>query len=179
VTPLDFVHYPISHSLLAVVGWALLFALTYWLIRRYRIGAMVCGVAVLSHWVLDLATHRPDLPLYPGGEVLVGMGLWSSIGATLVVELLIFGLGAWLYLRCTRASDRIGSVGLWALLGFLLLVYLGNIFGPPPPSVGALAWVGQAQWLIIIWGYWVDAHRQGRWTANTLRPASAPAAPSA
>ncbi len=48
VTPLDFVNYPISHSLLAVLGWAVLFALTYLLIRRHRLGAVICGVAVLS-----------------------------------------------------------------------------------------------------------------------------------
>ncbi len=68
VTPLDFVNYPISHSLLAVLGWAVLFALTYLLTRRHRLGAVICGVAVLSHWLLDLVTHRPDLPLYPAAS---------------------------------------------------------------------------------------------------------------
>jgi hypothetical protein len=160
VTPLDFVHYPISHSLLAVIGWSVLFALVYHLVRSHRRCAVICGIAVLSHWLLDFVTHRPDLPLYPGGESLVGLGLWNSLWATLVVELLIFGIGIWLYLRSTRALDRIGSIGLWTLLGFLLLVYFGNIFGPPPTSTPAIAWIGQAQWLLIGWAYWVDAHRR-------------------
>ena len=159
VTPLDFVSYSISHSLLAVVGWAVLFALAYLLIRKHRLGAVICGAAVMSHWLLDLVTHRPDLPLYPGGESLVGFGLWNSLWATLVVELLLFGGGIWLYLRSTRARDRIGTIGLWALLGFLLLVYLGNVLGPPPESPTAIAWLGHAQWLLIGWGYWVDRHR--------------------
>ena len=159
VTPLDFVDYPISHSLLAVVGWAVLFAVIYQLIRRHRLGAAICGVAVLSHWLLDLVTHRPDLPLYPCGGALVGFGLWNSLWATLVVELLLFGGGFWLYLRSTHARDRIGSIGLWALVGFLLLAYFSNIFGPPPESVTAIAWLGHAQWLLIAWGYWVDKHR--------------------
>ena len=159
VTPLNFTHYPISHSLLAVIGWALLFALAYHLIRGERRGAIICGVAVVSHWLLDLVTHRPDLPLYPSGEFLVGFGLWNSLWATLVVELLVFGLGVRFYLRSTYARDRIGSLGLWALLGFLGLVYFANLFGPPPTSVVALAWVGQAQWLLIAWGYWIDSHR--------------------
>ena len=160
VTPLNFTHYPISHSLLAVVGWSVLFALVYLLVRKHRSGAVICGIAVLSHWILDLITHRPDLPLYPGGESLVGFGLWNSVWAIFAVELPIFAAGIWLYLRRTTARDRIGSVGLWCLLGFLLIVYVGNIFGPPPEAVAQIAWLGQAQWILVAWSYWVDGHRQ-------------------
>ncbi len=160
VTPLDFTHYPISHSLLAVIGWALLFALVYFFLSRSHRAAIAIAAAVLSHWLLDLLTHRPDLPLYPGNSPHFGFGLWNSLAATLAVEIPIFALGIYLYLRCTTARDRVGSVGLWALLIFLLAVYLGNLFGEPPPNVTALAWVGQAQWLLIAWGYWVDRHRR-------------------
>ncbi|MFT5088853.1 MAG: hypothetical protein ACI906_004501 [Candidatus Latescibacterota bacterium] len=160
VTPLDFTHYPISHSLLAVVGWSLLFALVYYFLSRSRKAAFVCAGAVLSHWLLDLLTHRPDLPLYPGNSPHVGLGLWDSLAATLAVELPIFAFGTYLYLRNTAARDRVGSIGLWALIAFLLVVYMGNLFGEPPPNTTALAWVGQAQWLLIAWGYWVDAHRR-------------------
>ena len=52
-----------------------------------------------------------------------------------------------------------GSLGLWGLVAFLLLIYVGNVFGEAPPNVRVLAWVGHAQWLIIIWGYWIDRHR--------------------
>ena len=54
-------------------------------------------------------------------------------------------------------------VPLWALVAlvaFLLLVQAGNVFGPPPPDTTAIAWVGQAQWLLVAWGYWVDRHRR-------------------
>lgn len=162
VTPLDFIHYPISHSLVTGVLWAALFAGVYFLLRRYPKGAWICGLLVVSHWLLDLLTHRPDLPLVPGGEARLGLGLWSSTTGTLVVELTIFVVGVWLYVRATRALDRVGSLGLWSLVGFLLIVYVGNLTGPPPPSVTAIAWLGQAQWLIILWGYWVDRHRQAR-----------------
>ena len=158
VTPLDFVHYPISHSLLAVLGWAVLFGLAYQFVRRYPRGTIVLALAVVSHWLLDLIVHRPDLPLYPG-SVLVGLGLWSSVTATLAVELPIFAIGLWVYLRSTAADDALGHWALWGLVGFLLVVYFANVFGPPPPSVTVLAWVGQAQWLLIAWGYWIDSHR--------------------
>jgi hypothetical protein len=159
VTPFDFVSYPISHSLLTAVGWGSSFAIVYALVTRYRTGAIVAGTLVVSHWILDAVMHRPDLPLYPGGEVRVGLGVWNSLAGTLAVELSLFAVGVWLYLRSTLASDRAGSIGLWALIGFLLVAYVGSLFGEPPPSASAVAWVGQAQWLIVLWGFWIDRHR--------------------
>ena len=159
-TPLDFTDYPISHSLLTVFLWAILFSGVYYLLQRYPRGAWVCGISVISHWVLDLLVHRPDLPLVPGRSYRVGLGLWNSLPATLAVELCIFTAGIVLYCRLTKASDRKGSIGLWALVVFLLLVYFGNIFGQPPPNVNILAWFAQAQWLLVIWAYWIDRHRE-------------------
>jgi hypothetical protein len=160
VTPLDFVFYPITHSLLAAVCWASLFSLLYWRVRRSGPGAFVLGFAVLSHWLLDLVTHRPDLPLYPGGGERVGLGLWSSLSGTILLEAFLLLAGLLLYLRTTAAKDRVGVYGFWSLVGFLVLTYLANLFGPPPPSAEAIAWVGQAQWILVLWAYWVDRHRE-------------------
>ena len=162
VTPLDFEYYPISHSLLAVFGWAVLFALVYQAIKRYPRGAVVLGLVVVSHWLLDLIVHRPDLPLVPGSSVKVGFDLWASLPGTLVVEMAIFVVGVALYLRKTVARGAVGTWALWVLIIFLVAVYLSNLFGPPPPNVEALAWVGQSQWLLVLWGYWVDRHRTVR-----------------
>ena len=168
VTPLDFEYYPISHSLLAVIGWALLVALVYQAIKRYPRGAIVLGLAVVSHWLLDLIVHRPDLPLAPGSNIRVGFDLWASLPGTLVVEMAIFVVGVVLYLRSTVAKDAAGKWGLWSLIAFLVVIYMGNLFGPPPPNVTALAWVGQSQWLLILWGYWVDRHRRTLITERDL-----------
>ena len=169
VTPLDFVSYPISHSLLAAIAWGLLFAGVYQLARRYAAGAATMLAAVVSHWLLDFLTHRPDLPLWPGSDTRAGLGLWDSLPATVAVELAIFGAGVALYLRTTKAVDRVGSIALWSLVGFLLVIYAANLLGPPPPAVGPIAWAGHAQWLLVAWAYWVDRHR-------TLSGGSAPAA---
>lgn len=158
VTPLDFEHYPWSHSLLMVLVWGVFFAAVYFLIRRDRRTSLVLGLAVVSHWVLDWLTHRPDLPLAPGAER-VGLGLWNSLAGTLIVELGLFAIGVFLYVRATRARDRIGNWALWALVVFLGAIYAGNLFGAPPPDAMAIAWVGQAQWLLVLWGYWIDRHR--------------------
>lgn len=159
VTPLAFEHYPISHSLLASIGWALLVGIGYYLLRKNRRGAVVVGLLVLSHWVLDLFMHRPDLPLYPGSETTLGLNAWSSLPLTLAIELPIFALGVWLYTRATTPRDAVGRWALVGLVAFLLVVYASNLFGPPPPSAIAIAWMGQAQWLLVLWAYWVDKHR--------------------
>ena len=158
--PLEFVYYPFSHSLLAVVVWALLVAGIYFMVRCSRTGAVVLGFAVVSHWLLDLVVHYPDLPLYPGNGPLSGLGLWSWPAAAMLLELAIFAAGMWLYLRSTRASDATGTWALWSLVATLLLIQLANAFGPPPPSAADVAWVGQAQWLLVVWGYWADSHRR-------------------
>ncbi len=159
VTPLIFEHYPISHSLLAVLGWAIILGLGYWIIKKSIKGAIVLALLVLSHWGLDLIVHQPDLPLYPGSDTVVGLNIWSSLPLTLVIEVAIFSAGAWLYARTTRAVDGIGRWALWGLVSFLLIVYVANIFGPPPPSVETIAWAGHLQWLMVLWAFWVDKHR--------------------
>lgn len=160
VTPLDFTYYPVSHSLLAVAAWAVLLAVAHYGLRRNRPGALLVGLLVFSHWLLDAVVHRPDLPLAPGGEWRVGLGLWDSLPATLAVELPLFGLGALAYARATVAVDAAGRWGFRGLLAFLLAVYAANLLGPPPPDLTAIAWVGQLQWLLVAWAYGIDRHRR-------------------
>ncbi len=160
VTPLNFLHYPITHSLGAVLGWGLLFAGVYYWQKKDRTGALWLGLLVVSHWLLDFITHRPDLPLFPGEAIKVGLGLWNSIPGTLVAELAIFGFGIFIYLRKTRPTAKTGSWSFWALIVFLGIIYFGNIFGPPPPSVNAIGIAGLSQWLIVAWCYWIDRHRE-------------------
>lgn len=160
VTPLVFEHYPWSHSLLAVLGWATLLAGLHFLLRRDRRSALIVAGLVLSHWLLDLLVHRPDLPLWPWGGSVLGLRLWSSLVLTLALEVPLLMLGVWLYSRSTRALDGAGRWGLVGLVLFLFVVYAGNVLGSPPPSVEAIAWIGQLQWLLVLWGYWVDWHRR-------------------
>jgi membrane-bound metal-dependent hydrolase YbcI (DUF457 family) len=162
VTPLDFEHYPYSHSLVAVTIWSALLGLLFLLSHRQPSGrargALVVAALVLSHWLLDALVHRPDLPLYPGSP-LIGLGLWQSLPLSLAVEVPLFAVGTWLYTRTTVADDAVGNWSLWTLIAFLALIHLGNLFGETPPSVEAIAWVAQLQWLLVAWGYWVDRHR--------------------
>ena len=159
VTPLLFASYPYTHSLAAGAVWALLLAGGYYLLRRDGVGAGWIAALVVSHWILDFISHRPDMPLWPDGPK-VGLGLWNSVPATLAVEFALFAGGIWLYVSATRARDRVGT---WALAAFVLLLavlYLAAVFGPPPPSVTVLAMSGILGWLFVVWAYWIDRHRQ-------------------
>lgn len=167
VTPLDFQFYPYSHSLLALLVWGTAFALIYRALRDSSLrGAIVLGALVVSHWVLDVIVHRPDLPLAPATSLRLGLGLWNSIPATLAVEFGLYAVGVWLYWRTTEARDRVGSIGFWALVTFLAVVEIANVLGPPPPSVGAVTASAQAMWLLVAWGYWIDRHREAGATAG-------------
>lgn len=160
-TPLDFYDYPITHSLVTVIGWSLAFGLIYFFRSRYARGAWILGLGVFSHWLLDFIAHRPDLPIFPGGETYAGLGLWNSVPATVLVESTLFIVGLILYIRATAARDRIGRYAFWGFIAFSVLIYVGNILSrqQPPSNVTALAIGGLAQWLIIPWTYWIDRHR--------------------
>lgn len=158
VTPLDFVSYPYSHSLMADLIWAALFAVVYGTLRKDWRGAIWLAVLVLSHWLLDVVAHRPDVPTWPGGPKL-GTGLWNSLPATLIAEFALFGAGIWIYNRSAIARDTQGKVLLWTFVITLTVLYLAAVFGPPPPDQRVLAITGLLGWLFVAWGYWIDRHR--------------------
>lgn len=163
VTPLNFVSYPYSHSMAMLVLWSALFAIGYRAIRGWQTHAMaVIATLVFSHFVLDFVTHRPDLPLTLAGSRRVGLGLWNFPIATLVIEVTLFAVGTAVYVVTTRARNRVGSLGLWALIAFLSAIYFAAIFGPPPPNASAVAMAGHLSWLFVLWAYWVDRHRVPR-----------------
>jgi len=157
-TPLDFVSYPYSHSLVLLCLWGIAFGLICAGIVHDRRIVPIAAVLVVSHWVLDWITHRPDMPLYPG-SIKLGLGLWNSVAATVAVEVAMFGVGVWIYARATRARDRSGRWGFAAFVGFLLFVYFADI-GSPPPGIAAIVVVGIAGTaLLTLWAWWFDRHR--------------------
>jgi hypothetical protein len=156
MTPLDFVDYPISHSLLVVVIWSLLFGAVFFLFTRNRIGALLLSALVLSHWVLDLIVHIPDLPLYPGPSPKVGLGLWNSPFLTGLIEGTIFIVGIVLYVNAKKNKNERVTWKFWSLITFLIVIYAINFMGPPPPDVYMIALAGHLQWVFVLWGWWAD-----------------------
>jgi membrane-bound metal-dependent hydrolase YbcI (DUF457 family) len=159
VTPLAFEYYPWTHSLGMALVWAAIAAGAYAVFRGHARSAAIVGAAVLSHWVLDFVTHRPDLPLWPPDGPKVGLGLWHSIPGTVAAEAALYVVGLWTYAAHTEPTDRVGRLSLAAFAVALPLMYAGNLLGPPPPSAGVIAVVGQGQWLLVLWAVWIDRHR--------------------
>lgn len=159
VTPLDFVSYPWSHSLVMALVWAALLGWIYRARTGYVLGAVWLGICVVSHWILDWISHRPDMPLYPGGGPKLGLGLWNSAVATTLVEGFLFAAGIGVYVMTTKARDRIGTIALCALVIFLAALYALSRSSPPPPSVTAIAVTDVALFLVFIWAAWIDRHR--------------------
>ncbi len=175
-TPLEFISYPYSHSLLtltlfgAAFGWAVR-------LRASRDAAPIaavaptapvapshpassCSCSSISHWVLDVVTHIPDLPLYPGGPKF-GLGLWNFVTATLVTETVMFAVGVWIYARATTPRDRIGTWAFAGVTAFLFVGFLVNANGTPPPSVTALWVMAIALGAFTLWLSWfADRHRR-------------------
>jgi hypothetical protein len=144
VTPLEFLQYPISHSLVGAICWSLVAAAVYysWPTRdttRHWQAAAVVGVAVLSHYPLDVLTHVPDLPLAGSDSTKIGLGLWNHPRATMLAELgfLIAGLAIYVRYRSHRHPVRI--VRLVVVMLVLVGTYFASRFGPVPPDLATVA----------------------------------------
>ncbi len=161
---LQFDSYPISHGLIAVIGWATLYASAYFGLTRYLTGTILIWLGVISHWVLDWIVHLPDLQLYATSRMF-GLGLWNHRWLTVVIELTLFMIAIWTYQRQTRPKDKIGLYAFLAYVLFLVLVYAGAVFGPPPPSVKKVALITLLTWIMIPWAWWFDSHREDRATS--------------
>jgi membrane-bound metal-dependent hydrolase YbcI (DUF457 family) len=159
-TPLDFVHYPWSHSLVMLAIWGVVLGAAYRGIAGGRRSFVVLSTLVVSHWLLDWVSHRADMPIYPGGPT-YGLGLWYSVPGTIVVETLLYAAGLAVYLRATRPRDAAGRWAIWTLAGSLVVIYVGNVLAGPPPSVSAISAAGIAGGVLLTaWAWWADRHRQ-------------------
>ncbi len=157
---LSFTSYPWSHSLAMSVVWGAMFGGGYYALTRYARGAWVMALAVVSHWVLDYATHIADLPLVPWGGPLVGLGLWRSVTGTVIVEGAMYLAGVWLYTSTTAARDRIGRFAWWVLVVIMAASYVWSLQGAVPPTVSALAWTAVVASGVTLWlAWWADRHR--------------------
>lgn len=165
-TALHFTNFSYDQSLLAVIFWAFLFAGVYYLVRRCPREAWICALVVASNWVLDLITLHPDLKLVPGITIRAGLSIAEYLPAVLAVELTIFILGIGIYCYYTKASDRIGRSGFWSIMVLLVAVTLTALLASVPQHPFLAACCGQSLWLLVIWGYWIEKHRNLRWLYN-------------
>ena len=162
MTPLEFIYYPYTHSLFMGLVWGVIASVMYALIKNDTRGAIVIGLCVLSHWFFDLVVHIADLPISPFGDYKMGFGLWNNIAATLFLEAIIFFGGLYIYTSVTKAKNKIGSLGLWALSILLIVITLSNTFVPVPPDSVMTLFISLIilMALIVSLAGWVDKNRE-------------------
>jgi hypothetical protein len=144
--PYDLYWMPYSHSLVAALAWSVLAGGVWLLVRRRTstgtrtVAAAVLGLAVFSHFLLDVPMHTPDLPLGIGsGSPKIGLGLWNHRVAAIAAELAVLAAGAFVYLRASRPVSRGFAVATAAFGIALVALTLATPFMPDPPSTGAFA----------------------------------------
>jgi hypothetical protein len=136
-SPLDLTYYPFSHSPVFSLLWGGAAYITYRMISMRRglrdnKAATIIGLAVMSHFLLDFITHRPDLPLFINslGTYKIGLGLWNYLIPSIVVENLIFVGGLMVYLKSTKGTTVLGKYGMISLSIFLLIMNASSYFTP-------------------------------------------------
>lgn len=158
--PLDLYYMPYTHSLVAAVLWSAGALVAYrWLAKPGPAGraALIVGLAVFSHWVLDLVMHRPDLPLYDN-TAKVGLGLWNYRAVALTLEIATLLAGLWLYARSANARPVRMAVFCLVLIGIHVL----SLVGPVPPSDKALGWTALVGYVVLAATAWLLERTRGR-----------------
>ncbi len=158
-----------SHGLATNLAWGAVLAIVLLAMGRSRRAAVTAGVIVMSHWVLDVISHPPDMPLSPGVTLRWGLGLWTSVPATILIEGGLWVLALVVFLRCRDALPRGRRIGLWIGVALITTVWIGNIAGPPPTNP-AFAPISSLVLFtaIVAWSYWVDPPPRER-TSHTDR----------
>lgn len=155
-SPLDLYYFPYTHSLLGAALWSIAFGVICVLIYRWnRTTGVIAGLAVFSHWILDLLVHRPDLAVY-GSHMKMGFGLWNYKWPEFALEVVLLFGGICVYMSSTRATGGIGRYGFIGVAIVMLVIQASQFFAPPPPSSNAVAisalftyllFAGTAAWL--------------------------------
>lgn len=167
--PLDLYDIAISHSLLTDAIWGLLLAGAYFLWRRHSRASWIILAVVLSHWLLDFLSHRPDMPLAPGVHQYFGLGLYNSPLAMLLVEGSIWFAGIIVYARCTRPRKRMGTYLFWSVAALLTAVWIVSLGGATPSAlrpagISSLIFFS----MVVLWAYLMDFLRPAKEQAPPL-----------
>jgi hypothetical protein len=131
---LDSYYHPYSHSLIAAIAWSAIAAVVYKVFcsrhgcRYSNSAALIMGLAVFSHWILDLIAHPRDLPIYDHTWK-VGFGLWNYRDPEFALEIALLGFGIVLYL----ARNVMPAIRRKLVIAFgiaLVVVQIGDTYVP-------------------------------------------------
>ena len=162
---LDLYYIPYTHSLPAAILWSLLLAGIFYFYHSankesaFRISAAM-GLAVFSHFVIDLLVHKQDLPMI-GNSFKIGFGLWDYRWYAFITETGILFAGFWLYLQATTGTGFSGKYGMWIYIAFLQMVNIINFFFNPPPTNSNIAAISAlaSYFALAAIAFWLDKKR--------------------
>ncbi len=161
--PYDLYFMPYSHSLVGALAWSVLAALLARALlgRKGGVAAAVIGAGIFSHWVLDVPMHTADMPLAGNASTKIGLGLWRHRDLSLAAELVVFWVGAAVWLRAPGETAH-GRAALlpWVFLAILTAVLLSTPFMPPPSSgTGFAVFALGAYAALALLAAWIDRRR--------------------
>jgi hypothetical protein len=142
---LDSYFHPYSHSLITAVIWSAVAAFVYKTVcsrnpfdsaqgrlSHYSKSApLIIGLAVFSHWLLDLIAHPRDLPIYDN-RLKVGFGMWNYRDTEFALEIALLAGGIALYL----ARNPMPIIRKTAVIAFglaLAVIQIGDTYVPRAP----------------------------------------------
>jgi hypothetical protein len=136
--PLDLYYMPYTHSLIGALAWSGLAFAIYRVAagaKASRAAALLVGLAVFSHWILDLIVHRPDLAIYDD-TLKVGLGLWNYRAVEFWLEVALLAGGILVYLKRNTVASKARNFGIILFGLLLILIQAGSTFVSRPISSG-------------------------------------------
>ncbi len=154
--------FPYTHSLVAALAWSL--AAGGLVALRVKEGrkraALVVGIAVFSHWLLDALVHPPELPLAGAHSIRIGLGLWNlpPLGIALESVLVMMSVAIVLSDTSLPGTRRMGLTVLAMVL--LTFTIAGMTIAMAPPSPQAMAGTSLVMLIAVCAATaWFDAAR--------------------
>jgi len=155
---LDLYDMPYTHSLAGALvisgaGGALFCVL--W--KRPWTAGLIVGLAVFSHWILDLIVHAPDLIVY--GSHKMGFGLWNYFWPKFALECaLLVGTLVW-YL--SAVTSPVVKRRAWILCAILIAFQCIDKFGPLPAGAAQAAGSALVAYTVLAsLAFWVERSSQ-------------------
>jgi hypothetical protein len=161
---MDLYDMPWTHSLVGAIGWGIVFAIAVKLLRGSWTAGAIGGAVVVSHWLIDLLVHRPDLTL-AGSPPKVGLGLWNHPWIEMPLEIAFAFGGLWFFVSRTHPIGTMGKWSPWALALGMAVLQAVNWAAPQPiapgPAPASTGWLGLFAYAVLALLAW--------WVARTRR----------
>jgi hypothetical protein len=159
--------------LVTAILWSVVAAIGYrpvckWLGYAYsKSAAFIIGLAVFSHWILDLIAHPRDLAIYDNTWK-VGFGLWNYRDPEFALEIALLAGGIALYL----ARDVMPAIRKGAVIAFgiaLVIVQIGDTYVPRTPLTDKATAIGVWVFYTLFVGVAFLVEKIRRWRQTNTR----------